>query len=447
MNRVALAAVLGFALALLTHAATPDYAPVVPGRALAFPADHGSHPDFRTEWWYVTGWLRTASGEDLGFQVTFFRTRPHVDAANPSTFAPREIIIAHAALSDPRHGSLWHEQRIARSALGLAGAERDGANVWLDRWNLRGDAASWHTSIAGDTLTLSLDFAETQAPLINGEAGLSRKGPSPLSASWYYSLPHLRVSGSLARGGARAEAVTGSAWLDHEWSSEYLDPEATGWDWIGLNLDDGGALMAFRIRGRGGATRWAGGTLRSADGTVRTFAPQELRFEPGRTWQSPRTGTSYPVEWRVVAGDRTIELRPLMPDQENDARALDGRDLLGGGRHGAGKRCAHGPRLSGAHGIRRTAAIALKVRSSIDCEMPRIYSLSLSASSTTLRSMSFASSARGRGARLLTFASHCSSVSSTSSMSGMTFTGNRVSGQPHSICSVVKPSTSEMCGR
>jgi predicted secreted hydrolase len=320
----AAAAAWGFALAVFAHAAMPDYAPVVPGRALEFPADHGSHPAFRTEWWYVTGWLQTRSGEQLGFQVTFFRTRPQADEANPSAFAPRELIIAHAALSDTRHGSLWHEQRIARSALGLAGAERGRANVWLDRWHLRGDAVTWHANVEGETLALSLEFTATQPPLVNGEAGLSRKGPTPLSASWYYSLPHLSIAGTLERGGGRAEAVTGNAWLDHEWSSEYLDDEAVGWDWTGINLDDGGALMAFRIRGRDGTVRWAGGTLRSADGSVRTLEPHELRFEAGRRWQSPRTGTSYPIEWRVIAGERTFDLRPLMPDQENDARLSTG---------------------------------------------------------------------------------------------------------------------------
>lgn len=322
--RTAIAGLCTVALALLAQAGTPVYAPVEPGRALSFPADHGSHPDFRTEWWYVTGWLRTAGGDELGFQVTFFRTRPEIDESNPSAFTARELIIAHAAVSDPRRDGLWHEQRIARSALGLAGAALDRADVRLDRWHLGGDGASWQTSISGESLTLNLDLAASQPPLVNGEAGVSRKGPSPLSASWYYSLPQLRVSGTLARGGTKGEAVTGSAWLDHEWSSQYLDPEAAGWDWIGVNLDDGGALMAFRIRDRDGAARWAGGTLRSADGTVRTFSPDELRFEPGRLWQSPRTGTSYPVEWRIAAGDRRFELRPLMPDQENDARLSTG---------------------------------------------------------------------------------------------------------------------------
>ena len=319
-----LAALCGCVLLMFARAASPEYASVLPGRALEFPTDHGSHPEFRTEWWYVTGWLQTADGEDLGFQVTFFRTRPDVDDTNPSAFAARELIIAHAAVSDPRHDGLWHAQRIGRSALGLAGAERGRADVWLDRWRIRGDDNSWHTTINGDTLSLSLDLASTQSPLVNGEAGLSHKGPSPLSASWYYSVPQLRVTGTLKRGDARAAAVTGNAWLDHEWSSEYLDPEAGGWDWTGINLDDGGALMAFRIRGRDGAARWAGGTLRAADGTTRTFTPDELRFEPGRRWQSSRTGTAYPVEWRIVAGDRSFDLRALLPDQENDARLSTG---------------------------------------------------------------------------------------------------------------------------
>lgn len=311
------------AMSPLIEAASPPYARVEPGAALEFPADHGSHPEFRTEWWYVTGWLQTSSGEQLGFQVTFFRTRPDTDAASPSAFAPRELIIAHAAVSDPQRDGLWHEQRIARSALGLAGAERGRTRVWLDRWQLSGDGATWHTRIEGESLLLEFELTRTQPPLVNGDAGMSRKGPSPLSASWYYSIPHLAVKGTVSRDG-RAVAVTGSAWLDHEWSSEFLDAAATGWDWTGINLDDGGALMLFRVRTRAGGAHWAGGTLRSADGTVRTFSPEQIRFEPGRTWRSPRTGTTYPVEWRIRVAGRTLELRPLIDDQENDTRQSTG---------------------------------------------------------------------------------------------------------------------------
>src|SRR5262249_25383809 len=151
-------------------------------------------------------------------------------------------------------------------------------------------------------LTLDLRFAATQAPLLQGGNGLSRKGPRPESASYYYSLPHLAVSGTVTREG-KARPVSGNAWLDHEWSSEYLAREATGWDWIGINLDDGGALMAFRMRRDQGGDLWAGGALRLPDGRVRVLSPEEVRFTPRREWQSARTGTRYPVAMTVRAGD------------------------------------------------------------------------------------------------------------------------------------------------
>ncbi|MDE2348646.1 MAG: carotenoid 1,2-hydratase, partial [Gammaproteobacteria bacterium] len=139
----------------------------------------------------------------------------------------------------------------------------------------------------------------------------------------YYSLPQLRVSGRVLRAG-RSTPVTGTAWLDHEWSSSYLDQAAVGWDWIGINLRDGGALMAFRIRAADGSSRWAGGTIRTADGRTRTLQPGDVRFRPLRDWLSPRTAVRYPVAWRVHAGNRVITLEPLIDDQENDSRATSG---------------------------------------------------------------------------------------------------------------------------
>jgi predicted secreted hydrolase len=159
--------------------------------------------------------------------------------------------------------------------------------------------------------------------LLQGERGLSRKGPLAAQASYYYSQPHLAVSGSITVRGEK-RTVNGQAWLDHEWSSEYLAPGAAGWDWIGLNLTDGGALMAFRMRDGAGATLWGGGSLRAADGRVRVFAPGEIRFEPLRHWRSPRTRAEYPVALRVQAGDIAFELEPMMDDQELDSRASTG---------------------------------------------------------------------------------------------------------------------------
>jgi predicted secreted hydrolase len=290
---------------------------------LQFPRDHGSHPQFRTEWWYLTGWLKDESGRDLGMQITFFRNRPRVAEDNASRFAPRQLLFAHAALSDAATGKLLHDQRAARAGFGLAEAGEGRTDVAIDDWSLRETADGYSARVAAREFEYALEFKLTQPTLLQGAGGLSRKGPEPSQASYYYSQPHLAVSGSITLGGKK-RAVRGEAWLDHEWSSEYLAPQAQGWDWIGLNLADGGALMAFRIRDRAGGTLWAGGALRAADGRVRVFAPRDISFQPVRLWRSPRTQTEYPVALRVRAGDLDFELEPLMDDQELDARASTG---------------------------------------------------------------------------------------------------------------------------
>lgn len=298
------------------------FAKVVPGYEMQFPRDEGSHPEFRLEWWYITGWLEEA-GMPLGFQITFFRARPNVNLANPSRFAPRHILIAHAALSDPAPGRLMHAQLAARSGFGLAGADEGRTRIWIDDWRLQQEGTGYHAWIPAPDFTLELAFTASQPPLLQGDGGFSRKGPAPTSASYYYSLPHLQVRGAVTRRGKPA-TVAGTAWLDHEWSSQYLDGEAVGWDWIGINLDGGDALMAFRMRGTDGGSIWAGGTLRRVHGVTQAFGPGEVRFTARREWRSGRTGTNYPVAWRVTAGGIDFEIEPLFDDQENDARASTG---------------------------------------------------------------------------------------------------------------------------
>ena len=298
-------------------------AQVVPGYRLRFPADGGSHPAFRTEWWYLTGWLEAAGAAAVGFQLTFFRTRLDIDTRNPSAFSPQQIVIGHVALSDAKRGHLLHDQKVARVALGLAGADEGRTHVWIDDWSLTQEANGYRARIPAHGFACDLRFTPTQAPLLQGEAGFSRKGPRPESASYYYSIPHLQVSGALAEGARRAP-VTGTAWLDHEWSSSYLDERAVGWDWIGINLNDGSALMAFRMRDRDAGQFWAGGAHRTRAGVLRTFRPDEIEFVPGRSWRSPRTGTRYPVVWRVRAGTLDLTIAPLMDDQEYDTRASVG---------------------------------------------------------------------------------------------------------------------------
>ncbi len=317
-----LAATLGCAW-LCAGALAQDYAQVRPGVELRFPRDAGSHAQFRTEWWYLTGWLKRKDGSEFGMQVTFFRNRPLLAEANPSKFAPRQLLFAHAALADANIGRLLHDQRAARAGFGLAEASEGRTDVWIDDWSLRQTESGYSARIAARDFAYALEFKPAAAPLLQGDRGFSRKGPGPAQASYYYSQPQLAVSGTVSVRGEQF-SVSGSAWLDHEWSSEYLAADAAGWDWVGLNLAGGGALMAFRIRDKQGGTYWAGGGLRGADGQVRVLKPHDVVFEPLRRWRSPRTGAEYPVAMRLRAGDLELELEPLMDDQELDSRASTG---------------------------------------------------------------------------------------------------------------------------
>jgi predicted secreted hydrolase len=290
---------------------------------LSFPADLGSHPAFRTEWWYVTGWLDVPDGESLGFQITFFRTKPDIDGANPSAFAPHQIMIAHCALSDPKRGKLWQDQRIRRAGMGLAGADEGDTHAWIEGWSLTHRGQSYVAKISAENFAFDLTLTDSQPELINGDGGVSRKGPDDRAASYYYSLPNMQVKGNVVRQG-KTTPVTGEAWFDHEWSSEYLDAQAAGWDWIGINLDGGGALMAFEIRGLDGKPRWAGGTYRGADGAALHLKPEDVVFNVRRSWRSPRTGITYPVEWTIRANGQEFRLTPLFDDQENDTRLSTG---------------------------------------------------------------------------------------------------------------------------
>jgi predicted secreted hydrolase len=302
------------------HGLAAAAAPVVPGKTLQFPADFGAHPEFQTEWWYVTGWLQDGRGRPLGFQVTFFRSLTANNPDNPSAFKATQLVIGHAALSDPARGKLHHDQRSAREGMGLAFAKTGDTDLKLDSWTMkRRPDGSYAVRISGKEVQLDLTLTPTQAPMLQGDGGFSRKGPRPAQASYYYSKPQLKVSGTAAGG-----AVTGTAWLDHEWSSEAIDPVATGWDWIGINLDDGGALMAFQVRDRQGGKLWAHAALRDKTGKLTQFAPGEVSFHPQASWRSPRTGASYPVATTIRTGSTAWQIKPLQQDQELDSRRSTG---------------------------------------------------------------------------------------------------------------------------
>ena len=342
----------GSARAVPADAAPAQNPPLgVSHRALRFPADHGSHPDTHVEWWYVTGWLQSgpASGKpgatadaeprpDFGFQVTFFRTRTDLAAESASRFAARQLVFAHVALTDlstgARGGGSLHDQRVAREGFELArtpaasGPQLVRLRDWsLERFAPSGDAdaaSRLQVAVRADSFALSLELQGTQPLLLQGEAGYSQKGPDPAEASHYYSEPQLAVRGRVERAGAPTRDVHGRAWLDHEWSDHYLAGTAVGWDWIGINLHDGAALMAFRLRRADGSAVWAGGSYRSAAGALRNFGAGEVRFEPQRRWTSPRTQASYPVDWIVTTPAGRWRVVALQDDQELDSRNSTG---------------------------------------------------------------------------------------------------------------------------
>jgi predicted secreted hydrolase len=333
---------LALALTVFSSGADAEvtYPRVVPGYRIELPRDEGSHPQFKTEWWYVTGWLQNGSGDPLGFQLTFFRSRTGIDADNPSRFALRQVQFAHLAISDPKLGKVLHHEKSARSGFGLADATEGALDVYIDDWRLRREGDIYHAVAAANDLKLDLQLRPQAPPLLHGDEGFSQKGPQPSSASYYYSVPQLAVTGRISVDG-REQAVQGRAWFDHEWLGEIVDERAQGWDWVGLNLNDGGAAMMFQMRDASAGEPasetaseltseppgklWAAATWRAgAGGNAVKYKPQDVAWKPLRYWRSPRTGIRYPVEWQVTVGDRVITLRPLMDDQENDARGSTG---------------------------------------------------------------------------------------------------------------------------
>jgi predicted secreted hydrolase len=328
--------------------AGPEGGGVQQGRTLRFPADHAAHPGSRIEWWYVTGHLhegmpegrpalRAAGGPSpprWGFQLTFFRFRTGLAESLPGRFAPKQVLFAHAALTDlqpaePAQG-FRHAQRLGRwngeSLAPVAHASLTDADLALNGWRLQRQAAdgSYRADFGLDPVRLELRLVPSQPLLLQGDAGYSRKGPSPAQASHYYSEPQLQVSGRLGPAGA-AVAVAGTAWLDHEWSDSLIPAEAEGWDWAGINLGDGGALTVFRLRRTGGAgSVWAGGSYRSPAGQRRVFGPDEVVWQPGRRWRSPQTGADYPVEWTLDTPVGRYTLRAMLDAQELDSRGSTG---------------------------------------------------------------------------------------------------------------------------
>ena len=302
----------------------PPFYPAVKPRRLVFPRDHGAHPDYRTEWWYLTGWLGEGPSA-MGFQLTFFRSRTQHAPDNPSRLAPTQLLFAHAALAVAKQGVFLHANRAGRLSGTSLRAETADTGLQFEDWHLRrvqGPAAEvYEGRFAGGGFSMSFEASTPQAVILRGQDGLSQKGPQASQASHYYSRAPLRVNARVQLG-KQTQVQEGQAWLDHEWSSQLLMPGAVGWDWLGIQLLDGGTLMAFQIRNDKSEPLYAHVDARDRAGLP---APgwRGLKWQPRGRWRS-KSLIEYPLPMDLLVGDQSFQLVPLMLDQEVDARASTG---------------------------------------------------------------------------------------------------------------------------
>jgi predicted secreted hydrolase len=313
------------------RAAAPDTAwqPATAAYAFRFPRDHASHPAYRTEWWYYTGQLAATNGRAFGFELTFFRigiSRARVSSR--SAWAPHTIFVAHAALTDETRGRFAYADVADRPVLGMAGVDTSQYRVWVGDWSagLAADGRTHALAARAPAFALRLELEARMPPAVHGHDGRSEKGADPAEASHYYSIPRLAARGTVVDG-RDTLAVTGEAWMDHEFGSGALGPEQRGWDWFALRLADGRALMLYRMRLASGATDPASsGSLIAADGAVRHLARSEFTIAETGTWTSPHSHARYPMGWRVRVPDAGIDLvvAPAVRDQELTSRAMGG---------------------------------------------------------------------------------------------------------------------------
>ena len=319
---------------ILGDPAVEGYARATGPVPFAFPRDDGPHPDYRSEWWYWTGNLRTADGRAFGYQFTVFRFALAPSAPpRGSAWAAREAWLAHLTLTDAQGRRFFARERSARGAMGLAGAQAEPFRVWCDGWSVDGDRLR---ADAGD-FAFDLALRPGKPVVLQGDRGYSRKGADPANASLYYSRTRMPTAGTIRLGG-ESLTVDGASWMDREWSTSALEPGVVGWDWFALQLDDGRDLMFYRLRTADGAmTPFSGGTLIASDGTSERLAPADVHIETTATWTSPR-GVRYPSAWSLRVRDIDLVIAPRIADQELDlsVRYWEGAVTVRGSQSGVG---------------------------------------------------------------------------------------------------------------
>jgi predicted secreted hydrolase len=295
------------------------YQLALPGRKISFPADHYSHPEFKTEWWYYTGHLATESGKRYGFQVTFFRfgvRDRQKDMKEQPLFT--ELYMAHFALSDLAAKKFIYRERINRGYGDRAGTATDRYLVWNEDWKVEGDEKNHRIYVNDRGTTLRLALKLLKPPVLHGDNGHSQKGEGEGRASYYYSLTRMQTEGELAIDGKK-EKIRGLSWMDHEFGSNQLGQDQVGWDWFSIQLDNETELMLYLMRRKDGSVDpYSSGTLVNVDGTTKHLALKDFRIEVLERWKSPKSGANYPMKWKVFIPSEKIELEilPAFSDQE-----------------------------------------------------------------------------------------------------------------------------------
>jgi len=297
-----------------------------PGYGWQFPRDHGSHPDYRIEWWYYTGNLQAAGGRRFGYQVTFFRVGVDPAPENPSRWAVRDLYMAHLAVTDVQRGRHLVAERLNRAGVGWAGASAGELMVWNGDWRVDQERGIHRVSAIDRRFGIELELEPGKGPIRHGKDGLSQKGAEPGNASYYYSMPRMPTRGRLRLDDEWID-VSGLSWMDHEFGTTFLEPNQVGWDWFSLQLEDGSDLMVFQLRrGNGETGEYSSGTWIDPAGDQTAVAADGLSLVAGRTWLSPLSGARYPVEWSLDlrAVDARLEVIAALDAQELHTDASTG---------------------------------------------------------------------------------------------------------------------------
>jgi len=303
---------------LLSSGEDAGFVKALEAREFEFPRDHGPHPEYRNEWWYVTGNLDDDNGRRFGFELTIFRFAL-MPEPQESGWRSNQVYIAHLAVTDAEDERFYVAERFSRGALGLAGARAAPFRVWIDDWHIgsHDEGGAWRLTAADDEVSIDVELRSLKKPVLNGVNGLSQKSAEPGNASYYYSITRLDTSGKL-RIGDESFAVSGLSWMDREWSSSALSPYQAGWDWFALQLSDGSDLMFYNIRKTDGRQDMhSAGTWVDSNGKVEHIDRQDIEIVVEDRWDSS-AGGSYPSRWslHLPAKDLRLAVRPVIDDQE-----------------------------------------------------------------------------------------------------------------------------------